>query len=149
MIKTVNGGTIPTKGTKFSAAVDLYANEDVIVYGGNTVVVGLGVSLELDDDIDEYFKRTHYMELHPRSSLRVKGLVSGVGIIDMDYADEIKIVISNMNLDPVKINKGDRIAQLLLKEHQTHLLGIHSDTDRSGGFGSTDDHPKQMTMDFS
>ena len=35
------------------------------------------------------------------------------------------------------INKGDKVAQCTLKEHKGYLLGIESDTERSGGFGST------------
>ena len=35
------------------------------------------------------------------------------------------------------INKGDKIAQCTLKEHKGWMLGIESDAERSGGFGST------------
>ena len=34
--------------------------------------------------------------------------------------------------------KGDKIAQCTLKEHKGYLLGIESDAERKGGFGSTD-----------
>ena len=36
MFKTINGGKLPTKATKFSAAVDLYANADVVIKAGDT-----------------------------------------------------------------------------------------------------------------
>lgn len=35
------------------------------------------------------------------------------------------------------INKGDKVAQCTLMEHKGYLLGIESDVERSGGFGST------------
>ena len=36
-----------------------------------------------------------------------------------------------------EIKKGDRIAQITLLEHKSHLFGIESDKERKGGFGST------------
>jgi len=102
------------------------------------------------------FINTHYLELHPRSSLRAKGLISNTGIIDLDYKDEIKIIIHNpvdvkqivengynytilVDSDDCEfvIKKGDKIAQILLKEHKGYLLGVSSDEERNGGFGST------------
>jgi len=38
----------------------------------------------------------------------------------------------------VQIKKGDKIAQILLKEHKGYLLGIETEEERVGGFGSTD-----------
>ena len=52
---------------------------------------------------------------------------------------EIKIIIHNFSYGGnFKIKKGDKIAQILLKEHKTYLFGIESDKERLGGFGSTD-----------
>ncbi len=185
MLKIVNGGKLPEKATKYSAAVDLYASEDVVIGAGETKTVGLGVCVDEDffihglttvkvgtdgkienegyDNSTYVFLKTHYLELHPRSSLRAKGLIAGVGVIDLDYKDEIKIVIHNpiksielldrdilfaqgygsstltgFENDEFEIKKGDKIAQILLKEHKTYLLGIESDKERLGGFGSTD-----------
>ncbi len=170
MLKTINGGKQPTKGSKYSAGIDLYANEDVVIGAGETKMVGLGVKIDLNykkyyiqnclekqysiyDRADEeyffnFFKKTHYLELHPRSSLRAKGLIAGVGIIDMDFKDEIKIILSNFSFsekgvfdiidNDFIIKKGDKIAQILLKEHKGYLFGIDSNEERKGGFGSTD-----------
>ena len=183
MLKTINGGIQPTKATKYSAGIDLYANEDVGIGAGETVMVGLGVCIDLkyllknlEKEIgfehkcgtilvgeakEEYCKKknelenkfetfckTHYFELHPRSSLRAKGLIAGVGIIDLDYKDEIKIIIhkpltmfevvNDVYDEDFIIKKGDKIAQILLKEHKGYLFDIESDEERKGGFGSTD-----------
>lgn len=242
MLKTINGGIQPTKATKYSAGIDLYANEDVVIGAGETVMIGVGVTIDVDyikeifienscegaveyakrfynddykkwfdslkigvddrfefelykgmplpteEDIkgfgfdfkydEEYldyygllfngigmeeFLERHYLELHPRSSLRAKGLMSNTGIIDLDYKDEIKIIIHNpmkrielldnsitsafrfrncelggFKNDNFKIKKGDKIAQILLKEHKGYLFGIESNEERKGGFGSTD-----------
>ena len=169
MFKVLNEVCQPTRATKYSAMVDLYAREDVVIGAGETKIVPLGVKISEDglqkllvnsgrEFMDDYFKKSHYLELHPRSSLRVKGLIIGVGVIDLDYPDEIGLIVHN----PIKracfgvnetgkydyeadvwgehiINKGDKISQCTLMEHKGYLLGIESDTERSGGFGSTGD----------
>ena len=184
MFKTVNGGQLPTRGSKYSACVDLYASEDVTIGAGETKLVGLGVCIDLessnvykssdymwatkkkvDEDTLEIIKeqakrdfmREHYLQLMLRSSLGVKGLIlpNGVGIIDLDYEDEIKMIIHNPLIPFISydndgivrgyvnekayynIKKGDRIGQITLLEHKSYLFGINTDDERSGGFGST------------
>ena len=174
MFKVLTEGCEPTRGTKYSACVDLYSIEDVAIGIGETKVVGLGVAIneeELEKIIYENrgkssiafstsFLNTHYLQVALRSSLGKEGLImpNGVGIIDMDYRDEIKIIIHNpYKLDPTAywgtdrdkadevfrvkntftINKGQRIAQITLLEHKSELFCINSDVVRDGGFGST------------
>ena len=38
---------------------------------------------------------------------------------------------------PVVIKKGDKVVQISLEQHKTHMFGIRSDDERIGGFGST------------
>jgi len=164
MLKVLCEGCTPTKGSEFSAGIDLYASEDVVIMAGETAIVGLGVCIDLEKSFiklqkivnktffkesTQRFKKTHYLELHPRSSLRAKGLISNTGIIDIDFTQEIKIIIHNPidkhflsdtlrgRRDAYHINKGDKIAQILLKEHKGYLMGIESIEERVGGFGST------------
>jgi len=107
----------------------------------------------------EKFKNSHYLELDPRSSLRKKGLIVGVGKIDLDYPDEIKMIIHNptkpyvittsyyngegtkrgyvAHTDKFVIKKGDKIGQITLLEHKSYLFGIQTEDERTGGFGST------------
>jgi len=165
MFKTINGGKLPTKATKLSAAVDLYANADVVIKAGDACKVPLGVCIdeellykticELGCDFPEHWLQRHYLQLEPRSSLRAKGLIAGTGIIDLDFKDEIMIIIHNPITDVIsqeggnlyyngvenyhqyKIKKGEKIAQIMLCEHKSVLFGIESDTERIGGFGSS------------
>jgi len=119
MFKSVNCGKLPTKGSKYSACVDLYANEDVVIGAGDTKVIGLGVAIDFNKTLksiivgnickkydDRYlnfeqafdiFLSSHYLQLMLRSSLGKKGLIlpNGVGVIDLDYEDEIKMIIHN------------------------------------------------------
>ena len=177
MFKVLDEICQPTRATKFSAMVDLYAREDVVIGVGETKIVPLGVKIDLEllrfskqydigqiingkfvydhpkclKDISSQtewslFLKSHYLELHPRSSLRAKGLIIGVGICDLDYPDELGLIVHN----PIRacgewghyeynytINKGDKVAQCTLKEHKGYLLGIESDAERVGGYGST------------
>lgn len=109
MFKSINGGLLPQRATKYSAGFDVFANEDVTIGAGETVLVGLGIALDGEilsigdndwfcaNDGDEmkdstaFMATEYYLELHPRSSLRAKGLGGGVGIIDMDFIPKCKI----------------------------------------------------------
>ena len=163
MFKVLDTVCQPTRATKYSAMVDLYARDDVIIGAGETKIVPLGVKIDrgwfpnmYPIDIENMercmydFYATHYLELHPRSSLRAKGLIIGVGVIDLDYPDEIGLIVHNP-LNTIsqnqkygakmskffKIKKGDKVAQICLKEHKSYLLGYESENIRSGGYGST------------
>jgi dUTPase len=177
MFKILDEVCTPKRGTKYSAYVDLFAREDITIGAGETKIVKLGVKLDLDlidrellginsckNDIVclqiwERFLRRYYLEIALRSSLGVKGLIiaNGIGIIDLDYPDEIGLIVHN----PVQIRefvqngnnyttvvdsddsefvikKGDKVAQCTLKEHKGYLMGYETEIARVGGFGSTD-----------
>jgi len=185
MFKILDEVCTPTRGSKYSACVDLYSKKDVTIGAGETVKIPLGVCIDLSKienklvieeeiihdelfdnipekifDYQDYeeFLKSHYLLLEPRSSLRAKGLIVGSGIIDLDYKDEIKMIIHNpiksseilnyirlaqnlneesqINTD-FEIKKGDKIAQITLLEHKSYLFGIDTDEERKGGFGST------------
>lgn len=178
MFKILDEMCTPKRGTKYSAYVDLFAREDVVIGAGETKIVKLGVKIDLEYLKDFYttqnhflhkedfsfFLKSHYLEVALRSSLGVKGLiiVNGIGIIDLDYPDEIGLIVHNplqlssqkyeslvnggvRYLDKFyakgkvfKISKGDKLAQCTLKEHKGYLMGYESDVVRTGGFGSTD-----------
>ena len=116
MFKILDEVCKPTKGSKYSAAIDLYAREDVVIGAGETKMIPLGVCIDLEN-FDRYlylnilypieyyktekasiayhffenFIKSHYLQLEPRSSLRAKGLISGTGIIDIDFVPNCKI----------------------------------------------------------
>ena len=174
MFKVLTKGCEPKRGSKYSACVDLFASEDVVIGAGETAVVGLGVRVDFADLIEQGifdsgnfsvnglvnvefnqellddFKNSNYLHLMLRSSLGKKGLIlpNGVGVIDLDYKDEIKVLIHNpihlnclkndISFKAAKINKGDKIAQITLLEHKSYLFNINTETERVGGFGSSD-----------
>lgn len=151
MLKTLWGGKEPTKGSKYSAAIDLYAQDDCIMQIGETRIIPLGACIDEDyikaiflsfkEEIafDEYnkFLKSHYLQLEPRSSIRAKGIISCSGVIDIDYKDEIKIILHNFSGEQFIINMHDKIAQIMLQEHKTYLMGVDTEDERVGGLGST------------
>lgn len=175
MFKLINGGEkLPTRATRFSAGFDVYSREDKVIGAGCPELIGLGIAIDLSEIeghfigvyidergieteyLDEHalaeFKERHYLELHIRSSLRAKGITSlGTGVIDIDYDQEIKMVVHNPisdvngylqgrpHLFDFTIKKGDRIGQLILKRHEGYLLPekYTLNAERNGGFGSS------------
>ena len=48
MFKVLDGATAPTRATKYSAMVDLYANADVVIGAGETKIIPLGVKIDIE-----------------------------------------------------------------------------------------------------
>lgn len=189
MFKILDEVCTPKRGTKYSAYIDLFAREDMSIGAGETKIVKLGVKIDFeklkekilknpidfiglagdftnllsDDTIIQRALKSHYLEVALRSSLGVKGLIiaNGIGIIDLDYPDEIGLIIHNpiqrlqnfqggyceVYPDIFYINKGDKVAQCTLKEHKGYLMGYESDVVRTGGFGSTDNKVEAPIFD--
>lgn len=120
---------MPTKQTTQSAGYDICSREDVHMKAGNCYLVKTGVRIQ--DAPSNY-----YLELHLRSSIRVKTNSESVGIVDSDFRDEIKVIF-HPKKDFV-ILKGDRIAQLIPKKIYDVMEADSIQSSRSGGFGSTD-----------
>ncbi len=193
MFKILDEVCTPKRGTKYSAYVDLFAREDITIGAGETKIVKLGVKIdtdfflyeigkvnvtaggiiESDDDCSKAindFLKSHYLEIALRSSLGVKGLIisNGIGIIDLDYPDEIGLIVHNPISEIESFNdgcsdfielkgcneqyhfvikKGDKVAQCTLKEHKGYLMGYETETLRTGGFGSTDNKEEAPNFD--
>ena len=109
-------------------------------YGYKPVLVPTGIKCELDPG--------YYLELSVRSSTPLKYwliLANGVGIIDGDYYNnpdnEGEIFFQLINLGPcdIKLQKGDKIGQGIIKlYHTVDGDGYGTGKERLGGFGSTD-----------
>lgn len=127
---------MPAYKTDGAAAMDLYARENTTIEPGKVVLVPLNVAIELPAD--------HFVLLSARSSLHKKGLVpaNGIGIGDADYCgdqDEYKAALLNFSSQPVTIEKGERIVQMLIlprEKVEIEEVAKLGHPDR-GGFGST------------
>lgn len=84
------------------------------------------------------------LQVRPRSGLAIKHgitIVNSPGTIDADYRGEIKIGLVNHSREPYTINRGDRIAQLILAPVCHARLKIVDSLEQTkrgdGGFGHT------------
>lgn len=137
-IKLKQNAKKPTVATKYSAGFDLYCAEEkeITVNPGEVYIFDTGVSVEL--------QKGTFGGLYARSGLSTKQgmmLVNGVGIIDADYRNSIKVPLRNMGDKPQTIKPNDRIAQLIVQkfeEVEFDVVDELSPTKRgTGGFGST------------
>lgn len=128
----------PTRGTKYSAGIDVASSVNITICPNEIVLVPTGLFIDCKS-IKQKVKKSKFIGIHIRSSVALKGisLANMIGVVDMDYKDEIKIMLINNSSEDIDIYAGDRLAQLILHNHSTELFGIKSKNKRTGGFGST------------
>lgn len=123
---------LPTRGSKNSAGLDLYADEATIIYPNLRDTISTGVKIQIPDG--------YYGLIKSRSSLAVKGIDVQAGVVDNDYRGVVKVVLHNTTFKPFTVYKGERIAQIIISPYST-IMPIEGDLDDSkrgeGGFGST------------
>lgn len=132
--KLYNDVTLPKYAHPEDAGMDLYSRENKVLKSGERYNFGTGLSMELSQN---------YVGLiWEKSGLATKnGLISLGGVIDSGYRGEIIIVLWNLSKKSVKIEKQDKIGQLLIqpvvqaKIKEVKKLSNSSRGD--GGFGST------------
>lgn len=125
---------LPTRGSRFSAGLDLYSSEDVIIASHARAIVKTGLSVAVPHG--------YYGRVAPRSGLAVKhGLDVLAGVIDSDYRGELLCALINHGTEPVEITIGMRIAQLVIESIATPEAVWSEElntTERGdGGMGST------------
>lgn len=118
------------------SGADLYSTEELTLKPMDRQLVNTGIALELPDGYEA--------QIRPKSGLAIKqGLtvLNTPGTIDMTYRGEIKVILINLSMKPVIIEKGQKIAQLVIAPvfHAIFQeVETISGTQRgSGGFGST------------
>lgn len=123
----------PTRHTPLSAGLDLYSIDDGRIFPGSRKLINTGISISLPKDT--------YGQIAPRSSLAVKGIDIGAGIIDADYTGTIKILVINNSKFNFVFNVYDKIAQLIIhkiKFPNPIIVSKLNVTERNDkGFGSS------------
>ncbi|XP_069101796.1 deoxyuridine 5'-triphosphate nucleotidohydrolase, mitochondrial-like [Argopecten irradians] len=132
--KLTENAFTPTRGSKLAAGYDLYSAYDYTIPARQKQIVKTDIQIALPDGC--------YGRVAPRSGLAAKHFIDiGAGVIDQDYRGNVGVVMFNHAEKEFKVNKGDRIAQLVCERiYIPELEEAESldDTDRgSGGFGST------------
>lgn len=129
---------LPTYETEHAAGMDLRAamREPLTLAPGERTLVPTGLRIALPPGMEA--------QIRPRSGLALKHgilLVNSPGTIDADYRGEIRIILANFGNDPYTIQRGDRIAQMIIapvSKVQWVLADSLDETPRGeGGFGHT------------
>ena len=125
------GGKTPERAHYNDAGLDCFANESTSLQLHERARIKLGFGLELPDGYVAF--------LLPRSSLSAKGIVVEIGTIDAGYRGEIQAVVVNDANGFVEIEKGTKIAQLVVMPvtYIDLLTESFGDNRNDNGFGST------------
>jgi len=131
---------MPAYESAEASGLDLVAaiDEDAatIIAPGGRALVPTGLAMALPPGFEA--------QIRPRSGLAAKNgvtVLNSPGTIDADYRGEVKVILINHGDAPFEVNRGDRIAQMVIGPVRQVLLVEAEDleaTDRGdGGFGST------------
>ncbi len=128
---------LPARATEGSAGFDLRSCEEAFVLEpGARRLVASGLEMEMPPGIE--------CQIRPRSGLALRHGVTipnSPGTIDPDYRGELRVILLNLGSEPVRIDRGERIAQLVFSRFSVpgiEEVEIISASERGrGGFGST------------
>ena len=131
----------PMYMTAHSAAADMRACVDAVLEPAQSLAVSTGVYITAVDWQQVPAGCVPEIMLRARSGLAARHgitLLNGVGTIDADYRNEIKVLLYNSSRETFHINAGDRIAQMVVSLSYRLVCLPQPTTERQGGFGSTD-----------
>ena len=126
--------TTPTRGTDWSAGLDLYSAAGYCVRPGTNAMVALDLQFQIPPGC--------YGRIAPRSGLAVRRSIHvGAGVIDSDFRGNVQVVLYNLGKEDFKIDIGDRVAQLILERIYIpvlqEVLPVNNTKRGTSGFGST------------
>ena len=129
---------LPKYMTPQAAGMDVCAaiEAEVVLAKGAITLLPTGFALALPEGFEA--------QIRPRSGLAVKhgiGLINSPGTIDADYRGEVKIAVINLGDQAYRFQRGDRIAQMVIKKVYHVRLEVVAQLDETrrnaGGFGHT------------
>jgi dUTP pyrophosphatase len=129
---------MPRQATPSSAGFDLRARleEPVEIPPGGRYLVPTGIAIALPEGYEA--------QVRPRSGLAIRQgltLLNTPGTIDADYRGEVRVILVNLGGEPVTVERGDRIAQMIVHRLPKVTLEKVEELPESergaGGFGHT------------
>ena len=124
---------IPTRASKESAGLDLYSSIDVDNEVGSIKKINTGICISLPEN--------SYGSIRDKSYLASKGLLTLGRVIDSDYTGEIIVIMTSL-IEPIKIKKGQKIAELIVSNimyPEIKKVKYLKETERNDkGFGKMD-----------
>ncbi|MDB9802744.1 dUTP diphosphatase [Pelagibacteraceae bacterium] len=130
--------TLPKYETDGSSGMDLAANinDNIEIKPGKSEIIPTGLAVAIPKNFE--------IQIRPRSGLAAKNQISVLntpGTIDADYRGEIKVILINLGNKSFVVEKGSRIAQMVLcpiiKANIKEVETLENTKRGSGGFGST------------
>ena len=139
-VKVINKGAnpLPAYATAFAAGLDVRADnaEPIVLKPLGRAIVPTGLYLEIPAGYE--------VQVRPRSGLAAKKgitVLNAPGTIDADYRGEVCVILVNLSGEPFVIERGERIAQLVLAKHEVieweEAAELAESEREAGGFGST------------
>ena len=129
---------LPKYETEGSSGLDLAAhiNENIEIKPGSSAIIPTGIAVSIPKNFE--------IQIRPRSGLAAKNQISVLntpGTIDADYRGELKVILINLSDKVFVVEKGLRIAQMVLcpvvKATLKEVIELENTERGSGGFGST------------
>jgi dUTP pyrophosphatase len=127
---------IPKFAKEGDAGLDITAIESCLLNPGQHFLVKTGLKMEIPYGYEA--------QVRPRSGLALKNkitVLNSPGTIDSGYRGEIGVIMMNHSSEIFQVNKGERIAQLVIAKHETPEIHEVEELEESkrgeGGFGST------------
>jgi dUTP pyrophosphatase len=135
------GLPLPAYATSGAAGMDVVSAEEVTIAPGARHAVATGLAMAIPAGYE--------IQVRPRSGLALKHGISvpnTPGTIDSDYRGELKVILINLGTEPFAIQRGDRVAQLVLapvvQAAWDEVAELDATERGEGGFGSTGGHAK-------
>lgn len=124
---------LPTRAHQADAGLDLYSPEEFILYNDDSYTIDTGVHVQIPEGYVGMVKS--------KSGLNVKYGIQSEGVIDSGYTGSICVKLYNHGKCAVRIEKGQKISQLVLLPIITPELEVVDSLEQTqrgtGGFGST------------
>ncbi len=130
-----DGLALPERASEGAAGADLCAAGEAVLEPGARMLVPTGFAIALPEGYEA--------QVRPRSGLALNHgitVLNAPGTIDADYRGEIGVILVNHGAEPFRVNRGDRIAQLVIAPVTMARFaeGPVPDSPRGeAGFGST------------
>ena len=100
---------LPARATPLSAGLDLRSTIAIKIRPGKREMVPVGIKIALPAGYEA--------QIRPRSGLALRhgiGIVNSPATVDADFRGELKVILINWGEEPFVINRGDRIAQMVI-----------------------------------
>ncbi len=139
-VKIINrsGNPLPEYATALAAGMDVRADnaEPIVLRPLERVLVPTGLYLEIPAGYE--------IQVRPRSGLAIKKgvtVLNSPGTVDADYRGELRVILVNLSNEDFVIERGERIAQIVLAAHGRieweEVERLEESARGEGGFGST------------